>query len=497
METKKLQYNIFTVLKNRTVATLLFIFGIAIMQAQTNDKNSCSDFNIYNDGQGHSFELWQSDKGYYNGCMDIKDNGDFFVQWTRTYNTLARKSVRPGAKNQKIDYYVNNSFEGNVFFGAYGWWRSPNETGHKDLVEYYVVEDYGVNKPTDNMPKVGEVVSDDGGVYEIYIGQKTGQPSIDADSDNFTQIKAIRKVSRSSGAITMANHFNKWAQLGYPAGNLFEVSMKIEGFSNGHDEDPCYGEAYVVANFSNAGTYNPNQGNSNNTSSSGDINGTFRLKARAGGRYPTSNNTNWATVKETGFENWSSQHWTFEHVSGNIYRLKEEYGGRYLSGNASSESVEVADLDSNGDAQKWALEAVGSRYRLKCLWGNKYLTSPNSDWGSLSVKSGSNGNNRQWTLEPLPKSASSFTGTPISNNTHKNISIYPNPSKDFVNLSFTGFEFDEESSVMIFDMQGRVINAISDIKKLTTINTSTLPKGTYLMRITTKAGSDIKRFSKS
>ncbi len=475
----------------KSLLTFLFLtFNLTLFYAQSGDlRQDCVEKIIF-DHNGYTYELWQSDVAVYDGCMTTKNNGDFYIEWTTMYNTLARKGLRPGQPNNTIDFYVNNQFneDGNVFYGAYGWWRNPSENGYKDLVEYYVVENYGVNKPTDNMPYFGDIYSD-GAMYEIYIGEKTGQPSIDAQVDNFTQIKAIRKEAdlRFTGTINMVNHFNEWAGLGYVVDDLFEVSMKIEGFSGDPIEDPNFGNAYVTASMSNAGTFSPNHVSTAVIPTT--ISGTYLLKAEAGGRYATSNNTNWATVKETQFETWSSQHWTLEHVSGDIYRLKEEYGGRYLSGNATTESVEVSDLDPNGGSQKWELEQVGNNYRLKCQWGGKYLTSPDENWGSLSVETGSAGSDREWTLEVVT-GAKSLTGVVVNTNNNnlkieKKISVYPNPSNGFINLSISGYNLDKQASAVIYDMQGREVIRLANIQEATSIYTNNLARGSYFIQIYT------------
>ena len=490
---------------NRPFKTLLiaflFTFNFTLFYAQSGDlRQDCVEKVIF-EHDGYTYELWQSDVAAYDGCMTTKNNGDFYVEWTTMFNTLARKGLRPGQPNNTIDFYVNNQFneDGNVFYGAYGWWRNPNETGHKDLVEYYVVENYGVNKPTDDMPYFGDIYSD-GAMYEIYIGEKTGQPSIDAQVDNFIQIKAIRKEAdlRFTGRINMVNHFNEWAALGYVVDDLFEVSMKIEGFSGSPEDDPNFGNAYLTCNMSSAGTFNPNHVSTAVMPTT--ISGTYRLKAEAGGRYPTSNNTNWATVKETQFQNWSSQHWTFEHVEGDIYRLKEEYGNRYLSGNSNTGSVEVSDLDTSGGAQKWALEQVGSRYRLVCQWGGKYLTSPNVNWGALTIGAASSGDDQEWTLEAVAgaKSAISATSTTTEKavETNKVISIHPNPSNGVINLNISGYDLDEQSAIVIYDLQGRMVKEITAIQTLNTISVSQFPNGTYLMQVITTEGEFTKRFMK-
>lgn len=240
----------------------------APLSAQTDVWSRCSHYDTHkatHASVGYTYEIWQS---WGDACIYVKDNGDFYTNWTNIGNSLARKSVRPGANNQRIDFNVSATVaSGNVFYGAYGWWRNPNATGiHDKAVEYYVVENYGQYEPKDALKHVGDLTTDNG-TYNIYIGDITDRPNFYTKDGikNFTQIKAIRADGRrngqndnrrSSGSITLADHFNKWATLGWPLGNLGEVALKIEGYDNNENEHSSSEvAAYVSASMSYAGSY--------------------------------------------------------------------------------------------------------------------------------------------------------------------------------------------------------------------------------------------------
>lgn len=188
---------------------------------------------LYNQS-GYVYELWQSDT-LGETCMKINEEGDFYVEWSNINNILSRKGKRPGTTNEVIEYSVQNNFVGNVFFGAYGWWRDRSKAGDiSEIVEYYVVEHHSdVYRPSDG----GDLVATyfvDGALYELYVIEVFGRPNVySSGNDDFIQLKSIRVEDslRDRGTITMKSHFDAWEDAGFPAVDLFEVSMKIEGFA--------------------------------------------------------------------------------------------------------------------------------------------------------------------------------------------------------------------------------------------------------------------------
>lgn len=81
-----------------------------------------------------------------------------------------------------------------------------------------------------------------------------------------------------------------------------------------------------------------------------------------------------------------------------------------------------------------------------------------------------------------------------TNNTSsdKNITVYPNPVKDFLIVDFNAEKL-ENSSYHLFDGTGRIISK-GELKNLKTeINTSTLSSGLYMLSIS-NGGKNIKTF---
>ncbi|WP_437930054.1 glycoside hydrolase family 11 protein [Sorangium sp. So ce291] len=183
------------------------------------DKEVCSDdIGVH---CGLTYEYWK-DRG--EGCLVNTADG-FSVEWSNINNLLGRKGVRPGGKDHVVTYEADYRPNGNSYLGVYGWTTSP-------LIEYYIIDSWGNWRPPGGEGLVGTVESD-GGTYDIYKTQRVNQPSIEGTA-TFYQFWSVRKEKRTSGTITVANHFNAWERQGLTLGTFYEVSLVVEGYqSNG------------------------------------------------------------------------------------------------------------------------------------------------------------------------------------------------------------------------------------------------------------------------
>jgi endo-1,4-beta-xylanase len=136
--------------------------------------------------------------------------------------------VRPGTANQIVTYEADYQPNGNSYLCVYGWTKGP-------LVEYYIVDSWGSWRPPGGEGHMG-TVSSDGGTYDIYRTQRVNQPSIEGNT-TFYQFWSVRTAKRTSGTITVANHFNAWASNGMNMGSLYEVSMTVEGYQSSGTAD--------------------------------------------------------------------------------------------------------------------------------------------------------------------------------------------------------------------------------------------------------------------
>jgi endo-1,4-beta-xylanase len=167
---------------------------------------------------GYTYEYWK-DQG--TGCQTNTSNG-FDVEWTNVNNLLGRKGIRPGTRNQVVTYQADYQPNGSSYLCIYGWTRNP-------LVEYYIVDSWGDWRPPGGQ-SIGTVETD-GGTYELYRTVRMNAPSIDG-TRTFDQYWSVRTAKRTSGIITVSNHFNAWEGAGLTIGSFYEVSMTVEGYQS-------------------------------------------------------------------------------------------------------------------------------------------------------------------------------------------------------------------------------------------------------------------------
>lgn len=73
-------------------------------------------------------------------------------------------------------------------------------------------------------------------------------------------------------------------------------------------------------------------------------------------------------------------------------------------------------------------------------------------------------------------------GISENNLNESNISVFPNPSNEDVNINFY-VEPDKASNLMIYDLNGKLIHKVTELSKNNTINTSQWSKGIYTIQV--------------
>ncbi|HBL37368.1 MAG TPA: 1,4-beta-xylanase [Firmicutes bacterium] len=175
---------------------------------------------------GYNYELWK-DSG--NTSMTLTGGGTFSCSWSNINNALFRigrkfdsTKTHQQLGNISINYGANYQPNGNSYLCVYGWTKNP-------LVEYYIVESWGSWRPP-GASSMGTITVD-GGTYDVYRTTRVNQPSIEG-TKTFDQYWSVRTSKRTSGTISVSQHFNAWESRGLRMGNMYEVSLCVEGYQS-------------------------------------------------------------------------------------------------------------------------------------------------------------------------------------------------------------------------------------------------------------------------
>jgi endo-1,4-beta-xylanase len=157
---------------------------------------------------GMFYSFWTNGSGSVS--MTLDGSNGYGVQWSNVGDFTCGKGWNPGS-NHTITYSGSYTNSGGGAFGIYGWTTNP-------LVEYYIVEAPGNSGSPGQGTQVGTVTSD-GGTYTIWKHQQVNQPCITGNSCTFWQYISVRQSPRTSGTITIQNHFAAWAAQGMNLGS--------------------------------------------------------------------------------------------------------------------------------------------------------------------------------------------------------------------------------------------------------------------------------------
>lgn len=188
---------------------------------------------------GYSYEVWIDTTGG-SGSMTLGSGASFKAEWSANVNAgnfLARRGLDFGSQKKATDYpYIGLDYDadyrqtgsanGNSRLCVYGWFQNKG-AGNVPLVEYYIIEDWVDWVPDAN----GKMVTIDGAQYKIFQMDHTG-PTINGGSETFKQYFSVRQNKRTSGHITVSDHFKAWADQGWGIGNLYEVALNAEGWQS-------------------------------------------------------------------------------------------------------------------------------------------------------------------------------------------------------------------------------------------------------------------------
>ena len=175
---------------------------------------------------GYDYELW---KDYGTTSMTLNSGGTFSCQWSDIGNALFRKGIKFDSTKTyqqigsiSVDYGCNYQPSGNSYLCVYGWTKDP-------LVEYYIVESWGTWRPPGATAK--GTITVDGGTYEVYETTRVEQPSIEGTT-TFKQYWSVRTSKRTSGTVSVTEHFKAWENMGMEMGKLYEAALNVEGYQS-------------------------------------------------------------------------------------------------------------------------------------------------------------------------------------------------------------------------------------------------------------------------
>ncbi len=175
---------------------------------------------------GYDYELW---KDYGNTTMTLNGGGLFSCAWSNIGNALFHKGKRfnpPRTHDQMgnitIQYSATFQPNGNAYLGVYGWTVDP-------LVEFYIIDSWGTWRPPGASAKGSVTV--DGGTYDIYETSRINQPSIQGIA-TFRQYWSVRRTKRTSGTISVSEHFKAWERLGMELGKIYAIYFGVDCYQS-------------------------------------------------------------------------------------------------------------------------------------------------------------------------------------------------------------------------------------------------------------------------
>ncbi|KAK5112247.1 hypothetical protein LTR62_004408 [Meristemomyces frigidus] len=145
--------------------------------------------------------------------------GTYTASWNNPGDFVVGLGWTTGAP-RNIVFSGTYTTSASSYYAVYGWLNNP-------LTEYYIVEDYSYN-PCNGATQVGTVTSD-GSSYNICKHTQVNQPSI-VGTSTFGQYFSVRANKRTSGTVTVANHFNAWKASGFQPGDYNYQVFAVEAF---------------------------------------------------------------------------------------------------------------------------------------------------------------------------------------------------------------------------------------------------------------------------
>jgi len=231
-----------------TVITMCILFSTSLFAATTVTSNQTGTH------EGFFYSFWNQGGGSV--TMTLNTGGNYSVNWSNCTNFVCGKGWNPGAM-RNVTY--SGSFNGgsNGYLALYGWTKNQ-------LIEYYVVENYGSWTPPG--ASSSGTLNSDGGTYNLHKTTRTNQPSI-VGTATFDQFWSVRTAKRSSGTITFSNHANAWSSKGWQLGSTWDYQiMCTEGYQSSGSSNITVSSGGSSTTTNTTTTSVPTTSSSNNSS---------------------------------------------------------------------------------------------------------------------------------------------------------------------------------------------------------------------------------------
>jgi hypothetical protein len=220
------------------LATLFIVMNPVDARAQGGQQEITFPYVINNENKrgmmpnGYHYEMWKQNPGTVKMTV-YNEEARFDVEWRSIQNFVARVGLiydetkthqQIGTITADLAFQKSSIQNGLAYFGIYGWTVDP-------LVEFYVMEDWVSWRPRggDGNHQSRGTITIDGGQYDVVTRQMNNQPSIKGTA-SFPQVFSIRQQTRSSGSISVSEHFKQWEKIGIALGKMYEVKIKVESY---------------------------------------------------------------------------------------------------------------------------------------------------------------------------------------------------------------------------------------------------------------------------
>lgn len=207
-------------------ALLAGVLSVMMLPAATGSAATVITGNTIGSEDGYDYELWK-DSG--NTTMTLTGGGTFSCEWSDINNALFRKGKKFDSTQTheelggiSVEYEVDYNPNGNSYLCVYGWTKDP-------LIEYYIVDSWGSWRPPGADSK--GTITVDGGTYDVYVTTRENQPSIIGNT-TFQQYWSVRQDKRTSGTISVSEHFEAWEKMGMTMGKMYETALCVEGYQS-------------------------------------------------------------------------------------------------------------------------------------------------------------------------------------------------------------------------------------------------------------------------